>query len=72
EIDEEIRRIVDDSYRRALTLLRDNIQTLHNLSACLIEKENLSGAEVDVILASQEPLCNPANNHGQQHTDIQA
>ena len=73
EIDEEIRRIVDDSYRRALTLLRDNIQNLHNLSACLIEKENLSGAEVDTILAAKEPPCNgTATTPGQQHTDIQA
>ena len=73
EIDVEIRHIVDDSYRRALTLLRDNIQHLHNLSACLMEKENLSGAEVDDILAAQQPLCNPKNDTQlPQHTDIQA
>ena len=52
EIDTEIRSIVDDSYTRALTLLRDNIQNLHNLSECLIEKENLTGAEVDEIIAA--------------------
>lgn len=51
EIDTEIKRIVDESYHRALTLLQDNIQNLHNLSACLIEKENLTGAEVDEIIA---------------------
>ena len=73
EIDVEIRHIVDDSYRRALTLLRDNIQHLHNLSACLMEKENLSGAEVDDILAAQQPICNPKNDTQlPQHTDIQA
>ncbi|MBI2354020.1 MAG: ATP-dependent metallopeptidase FtsH/Yme1/Tma family protein [Deltaproteobacteria bacterium] len=73
EIDTEIRRIVDESYQRALTILRDNIQNLHNLSASLIEKENLSGAEVDEIIASKEPRCNPANGApAPQHTDIQA
>jgi len=56
EIDTEIRSIVDDSYTRALTLLRDNIQNLHNLSECLIEKENLTGAEVDEIIAAGSPI----------------
>jgi cell division protease FtsH len=51
-IDDEIKRIVDESYARALALLRNNIQTLHNLSECLIEVENLSGAQVDEIMES--------------------
>src|SRR6185369_1798647 len=72
EIDTEIRRIVDDSYARALNILKDNIQNLHNLSACLVEKENLTGAEVDRIIASKEPLCNSNGNTQGQHTDIQA
>jgi len=49
-IDDEIKRIVDESYDRALTLLRGNLDTLHNLSVCLIEVENLSGAQVDEIM----------------------
>jgi cell division protease FtsH len=56
EIDTEIRMIVDNSYTRALTLLQDNIQNLHNLSECLIEKENLTGAEVDEIIAAGAPI----------------
>ncbi len=70
EIDTEIKRIVDESYQRALTLLQDNIDNLHNLSACLIEKENLTGAEVDEILASKKPICNV--DQEQQHADVQA
>jgi cell division protease FtsH len=70
EIDSEIRKIVDDSYQRALDLLTVNIQNLHNLSACLIEKENLTGAEVDEIIASGSPVCNPEPASG-PHTDIQ-
>lgn len=73
-IDDEIKRIVDDSYQRAITLLRDNLQNLHNLSACLIEKENLSGAEVDEILFSNAPCPEkPAVAEEQKpHADIQA
>ncbi len=73
-IDDEIKRIVDESYERALTLLRDNMQNLHNLSICLIEKENLSGAEVDDILASGSPCPKKAAAEGDSaaHTDVQA
>jgi cell division protease FtsH len=51
-IDDEIKRIVDESYERALGLLRDNLQKLHDLSALLIEKENLTGDQVDEIIAT--------------------
>lgn len=50
EIDSEIRRIVEDSYRRARSLLQENIEVLHQLSTVLIEKENLTGVEVDAII----------------------
>jgi len=56
EIDSEIRLLVDSSYTRALVLLKDNIQNLHNLSASLIEKENLTGAEVDEIISTGAPI----------------
>jgi len=57
KIDEEIKRIVDESYNRAITILRENDDALHRLSLCLIEKENLSGAEVDDIIAGNGPVC---------------
>ncbi|MGD0584594.1 MAG: ATP-dependent zinc metalloprotease FtsH [Oryzomonas sp.] len=82
EIDTEIKRIVDGGYDRALTLLKENIQNLHNLSECLIEKENLTGAEVDEIIAAGAPIYGhdgkqtageeAAAQAAQQHTDIKA
>jgi len=61
EIDEEIRRIVDENYSRVIQLLNANVDTLHRLSVELIEKENLSGEEVDRIIigAIQEQLPAP-------------
>ena len=56
EIDSEIRRIVEESYCRAITILRDNVKDLHNLSLCLIEKENLTGTEVEEIIVAGEPI----------------
>ncbi len=55
KIDEEIKRIVDECYLRAITILRDNEDILHSLSKFLIEKENLTGAEVDDIIEGKEP-----------------
>jgi len=73
EIDTEIRRIVDESYARALSLLQDNIQNLHNISECLIEKENLTGAEVDEIIAAGAPIfVHKSPKPAVEHTDIQA
>jgi cell division protease FtsH len=77
-IDDEIKRIVDESYERALALLRGNIQTLHNLSECLVEAENLSGAQVDEIIASgklispelQEPTTPEPSEPEATQTDI--
>jgi cell division protease FtsH len=62
EIDEEIRRIVDENYNRVIQLLNANVDILHRLSVELIEKENLSGEEVDRIItgAIQEQLPAPA------------
>jgi cell division protease FtsH len=50
EIDTEIRLIVDDNYARVRTLLTDKLDILHRLALELIEKENLTGAEVDEII----------------------
>ncbi len=57
EIDAEIRRIVEDNYKRVCQLLTDKIDILHDLARELIEKENLSGPEVDaIIVRGSEPV----------------
>ncbi|UAC02554.1 ATP-dependent zinc metalloprotease FtsH [Geobacter sulfurreducens] len=50
EIDEEIRKIIDGSYSRVKQLLNENLSVLHCLATQLIEKENLTGDEVDRII----------------------
>jgi cell division protease FtsH len=79
EIDTEIRRIVDESYAKAHSILLENIKNLHNLSECLIEKENLTGAEVDEIIAAGTPIYGHVQQEEAsaevptpQHTDLQA
>jgi len=50
EIDTEIRRIVDDNYARVKQMITANIDSLHRIANALIEKENLSGVEVEEIM----------------------
>ncbi len=50
EIDGEIRRIVEQNYSRVIRLLSANVDILHLISKELIEKENLTGDEVDAII----------------------
>jgi cell division protease FtsH len=63
EIDEEIRRIVEDNYSRARTLLTDNVDILHKIALALIEKESLNGADVDEIIGNKAvELAPPAES----------
>jgi cell division protease FtsH len=64
EIDNEIRRIVEDNYNRALNLLKDNVDILIRLSQSLIEKENLSGVEVDEIISLEGAAVSTGTHNG--------
>jgi cell division protease FtsH len=50
EIDAEIRRIIQQSYRQAKELLTTNIHLLHKVAEQLLEKEVLDGSEIDAIV----------------------
>jgi cell division protease FtsH len=49
-IDKEIRRIVDEGYARAKSLLEENRDELETLAKALLEFETLSGDEIKVVL----------------------
>lgn len=50
EIDEEVKRIVIESYERAKRLIRDNFNALTAIAEALLERETLNGPEIDAIL----------------------
>jgi len=50
EIDAEIRRIMQESYRQAKDLLTTNLRLLHKVAEQLLEKEVLDGLEIDAIV----------------------
>ena len=64
EIDEEIKRILDDNYSRTKKILTENIQYLHELAKLLIEKETIYSNELDMLLAGKttEQIVRHMNN----------
>jgi cell division protease FtsH len=51
EIDNEVRRIIMESYERAKGLLNSNLTVLHKMAEVLLEKEVLEGVEIDEIIS---------------------
>jgi cell division protease FtsH len=54
QIDAEIKRIVMHAHDTAKELLTGNIEILHGLSQALIERETLTGSEVDMIMQGKD------------------
>ena len=52
-IDEEIRRIVTQSYEEAKEILQKNMATLHQLANTLLEKEVLDGHQIEAIIKGE-------------------
>ncbi len=50
EIDEEIKRILEEAEKRAVEILTKNIDKLHKLANTLLEKETLKSEEIDELL----------------------
>jgi len=69
EIDEEIRRIVEDNYNLARTLLTDNVDLLHKIALALIEKESLNGSDVDEIIGRKEVVTSTPVDSGRVTED---
>ncbi|SME92809.1 ATP-dependent zinc metalloprotease FtsH [Desulfovibrio gilichinskyi] len=49
-IDSEVRRIIDTAHEQAKTLLGENKDSLHKLAAALLERETISGDEIDTLI----------------------
>jgi cell division protease FtsH len=68
EIDEEIRRVIEEAHERARDVLTEHMDELHRLSAILIERETidkdqflrlLEGASEEEVFADEMPSAQP-------------
>ena len=55
KIDEKVLSIIKEAHRKALQILHDNQDKLHELAAYLLEKETITGEEFMDILNQPEP-----------------
>ena len=55
EIDNEIKRIVNDNYTKAKACLDENIDLLHRLTEVLLDKEVIDGKELDNLVKGFKP-----------------
>ena len=50
QIDEEIRKFIDEAYAGTVKLLSDNLDKLHLIAEALIERETLEGHEIKELM----------------------
>ncbi len=55
KIDKEVNRLIDQAYAGAKNLLNEHIDVLHSLSELLLEKETVSGKELDELIREKRP-----------------
>ena len=53
-IDSEVRRIIDTAYETANRLLSENEDSLHAVSAALLERETIDGNDLDILMDGGE------------------
>jgi len=55
KVDGEVRRIIDQQYTVARTLIEDNQDKIHAMAKALLEWETIDGDQLDDIIAGKEP-----------------
>jgi cell division protease FtsH len=82
-IDDEVKKIVDKAMQRAESILKENMDTLHRLSAALLEREILDAEEIDKVMKGEalppfeksvnvngEPQSNESTNGSDKGSDV--
>ncbi|CAM3390973.1 ATP-dependent zinc metalloprotease FtsH [Deinococcus deserti] len=70
QIDEQVSRLLNDQYERAVTLLTEHVHVLNRLTDELVIRESLSGEDVQTVLEGgalpplDQPSTEPAAGHG--------
>jgi len=64
QVDREIRRIVDEQYQRARNILEQNRDKVERMAGALLEWETLDSAQIEAIMAGQEPPAPPGPEKG--------
>ena len=64
-VDEEVKRIVEEAHSRCHALLTDNLPILHRIAAALMEKETITGEDIDKLMQDpDESETNAGSDNG--------
>jgi cell division protease FtsH len=55
EIDDEIRRVIEEAHERARKVLQEHMEELHQISGLLIERETIDKDQFERLLAGESP-----------------
>ena len=67
KIDEEINKLIKNAYERAKSVLKDNLDILHQLAERLLEKETVMGKELDELIHSLRPGIDLPSRSAEEH-----
>ena len=59
EIDEEVKKIIDECYKKATEIIKENIDVLHKSAALLIEKEKITRDEFEALFNEDKTEAEP-------------
>ena len=65
-VDEEVMKILKDSYKEAKRMLKENRDVLDKIAAYLIDKETITGHEFMEIFCREKGLPMPEKNRGEE------
>ncbi len=69
KIDEEIRFVIDKNYKKAETLLQDNISILHKMADALMKWETIDKSQIDDLMAGKDPKPPADGNDSSNKSD---
>ena len=52
-VDAEVKRIVEEAHSRCRKLLEDNADILHRIASALLERETITGEDLDLLMANK-------------------
>ena len=70
QIDLEVRRLIDEAYQSAYTIINANQDAMHRIAAALLERETIDAEEVKMLIEGRElpamksPLAAPSDGSG--------
>ena len=70
ELDNEIRRILDEAYEDTKRLIIENVDKLHDIANALLEKETITGEELNEIVFGKAETTEPEEKGEEHKIDI--